>query len=79
MQKGIRAGSFSDSHNRKDTDMKRKLMVIIAMLLVGLQLLSCGTNPPEPSQNTTESNRPPAGQHAGQHNRINRLHAGQHA
>ena len=58
MQKGIRAGSFSDSHNRKDTDMKRKLMVIIAMLLVGLQLLSCGTKPPEPSQNTTESTAP---------------------
>lgn len=35
--------------------MKRKLMVIIAMLLVGLQLWSCGTIPPEPSQNTTES------------------------
>lgn len=38
--------------------MKRKLMVVTAMLLVGLQLLSCGTNPPEPSQNTTESTAP---------------------
>ena len=49
---------FSDFCNRKDTDMKRKLMVIIAMLLVGLQLWSCGTIPPEPSQNTTESTAP---------------------
>lgn len=39
--------------------MKRKLMVAIAMLLVGLQLLSCGTTLPEPSQNTTESTARP--------------------